>query len=104
MTWSALALPGWRLGQITERGGWPRGATTADLGRSWKDLPAGVGYGAAACGVVLLVLIVAAVIPVTNGFLDETGAIADSSAGEPEKRESAPGTPARLAAQSPGPG
>ena len=35
---------------------------------------AGCGYGAGAFGVVLLVLIVAAVIPVTNGFLHDSRA------------------------------
>jgi membrane protease YdiL (CAAX protease family) len=53
---------------------WAAGATAADLGLRRKDLPAGAGYGAAACGVVLLVLIVAAVIPVTNGFLHDSRA------------------------------
>jgi len=53
---------------------WTAGATTADLGLSRKDLPAGMGYGAAACGVVLLVLTVAAVIPMTNGFLHDSRA------------------------------
>jgi len=50
---------------------WAAGATAGDLGLSRKDLLAGVGYGAAACGAVLLVLIVAAVITVTNGFLHD---------------------------------
>ena len=47
------------------------GATRADLGLEPADMPAGVRYGAAAAGIVLLVLIVAATIPATNGFLHD---------------------------------
>jgi len=37
-------------------------------------VPAGLGYGAGAVGVVLLVLLVAALIPATNGFLHDSRA------------------------------
>jgi membrane protease YdiL (CAAX protease family) len=50
------------------------GATRADLGLEPADMPAGVRYGAAAAGVVLLVLIVAATLPETSGFLHDTRA------------------------------
>jgi CAAX protease family protein len=53
---------------------WTAGATRADLGLGQADMRAGVGYGAGAFGVVLLVLIVAALIPVTNGFLHDARA------------------------------
>jgi CAAX protease family protein len=53
---------------------WSTGATAADLGLRRTDLPAGLRYGAAALGVVLLVLVVAAVIPATNGFLHDSRA------------------------------
>jgi CAAX protease family protein len=53
---------------------WAAGAGAADLGLSRAALPAGVRYGAGACGVVLLVLIVAAVVPATNGFLHDSRA------------------------------
>jgi membrane protease YdiL (CAAX protease family) len=46
-------------------------ATRADLGLEPADMPAGARYGAAAAGIVLLVLIVAATLPATNGFLDD---------------------------------
>src|SRR5262249_60935454 len=38
------------------------------------DVPAGLCYGAGAVGVVLLVLLVAALIPATNGFLHDSRA------------------------------
>jgi membrane protease YdiL (CAAX protease family) len=53
---------------------WSAGATAADLGLSRTDMRAGLRYGAGAFGLVLLVLVVAAVIPATNGFLHDSRA------------------------------
>jgi membrane protease YdiL (CAAX protease family) len=53
---------------------WNAGATAADLGLGRPDVRAGLGYGAAAILVVLLVLLIAAVIPATNGFLHDSRA------------------------------
>jgi membrane protease YdiL (CAAX protease family) len=53
---------------------WTAGATRADLGLAPADMRAGVRYGACASGLVLLVLVVAAVIPSTNGFLHDSRA------------------------------
>ena len=53
---------------------WNAGATQADLGLRRADAPAGLRYGAAAFGAVLLVLVVAAAIPATNGFLHDSRA------------------------------
>jgi len=53
---------------------WSAGATRADLGLARTDMRAGLLYGAAAFGAVLLVLVVAAVIPATNGFLHDSRA------------------------------
>ena len=53
------------------------GATRADLGLARGDMRAGLLYGAGAFGVVLLVLVVAAVIPATNGFLHDSRAQID---------------------------
>jgi uncharacterized protein len=53
---------------------WTGGLTRDDLGLGWADVPAGLGYGAAAAGLVLLVLLIAAVIPATNGFLHDSRA------------------------------
>ena len=53
---------------------WTAGATRADLGLGLTDMRAGVRYGAAAAGIVLLALIVAAVVPATNGFLHDSRA------------------------------
>jgi uncharacterized protein len=53
---------------------WSAGATLADLGLGRTDVPAGLRYGAGAFGVVLLVLVAAAVIPVTNGLLHDSRA------------------------------
>jgi uncharacterized protein len=53
---------------------WTAGATRADLGLGRADRPAGLRYGAAAFGIVLLVLVVAAAIPATNGFLHDSRA------------------------------
>ena len=47
---------------------WTAGATRADLELDRTDVGAGLRYGAGAFAIVLLVLIVAAVIPATNGF------------------------------------
>jgi len=53
---------------------WSSGATSTDLGLGRADVRAGLLYGAAALGIVLLVLVVAAVIPATNGFLHDSRA------------------------------
>jgi uncharacterized protein len=53
---------------------WGAGATAADLGLGRSGVLAGLGYGAAACLAVLLVLLVAAVIPATSGFLHDSRA------------------------------
>ena len=53
---------------------WATGATLADLGLERQDLRSGVLYGAGVFGLVLLVLVVAAVIPATNGFLHDSRA------------------------------
>lgn len=53
---------------------WSARATLADLGLGRTDMVAGLRYGAGAFGIVLLVLIVAAVIPATNGFLHDSRA------------------------------
>ena len=53
---------------------WNARATLADLGLAPADVGAGLRYGAGALGLVLLVLIVAAVIPATSGFLHDTRA------------------------------
>lgn len=53
---------------------WSAGATLADLGLGRANAGAGVRYGAGAFGLVLLVLIVAAAIPATNGFLHDSRA------------------------------
>jgi uncharacterized protein len=53
---------------------WSTGASLADLGLGPKDIRAGLLYGAGAFGVVLLVLVVAALIPATNGFLHDSRA------------------------------
>ena len=53
---------------------WGNGATPADLGLGRSDMWAGLAYGAGACGVVLLVLVVAALIPAANGFLHDSRA------------------------------
>jgi membrane protease YdiL (CAAX protease family) len=53
---------------------WTAGATPADLGIDRTDAGAGVRYGAGAVGIVLLVLVLAAVISQTNGFLHDSRA------------------------------
>jgi membrane protease YdiL (CAAX protease family) len=53
---------------------WWAGATRADLGLDWADAGAGLRYGAGAFGIVLLVLVVAAAIPATSGFLHDSRA------------------------------
>jgi uncharacterized protein len=56
---------------------WRAGAALADLGLGRADVGAGLRYGAGAFGVVLLVLVLAAVIPATNGFLHDSRAQID---------------------------
>jgi uncharacterized protein len=56
---------------------WTARATLDDLGLEPAAMPAGLGYGAAAFGAVLLVLVIAAVIPATNGFLHDSRAQID---------------------------
>ena len=58
---------------------WSSGATRDDLGLGRADMGAGVRYGAGAFGIVLLVLLVAAVVPVTNGFLHDSRAHIDGA-------------------------
>jgi len=53
---------------------WFGGATLEDLGLGWADTREGLLYGAGAVALVLLVLVVAAVIPATNGFLHDSRA------------------------------
>ena len=53
---------------------WAGGLTRADLGLGWTEVPEGLGYGAAAVVLVLLVLVIAALIPATNGFLHDSRA------------------------------
>jgi membrane protease YdiL (CAAX protease family) len=53
---------------------WGTRASLPDLGLGWKDARAGLLYGAGAFGLVLLVLVVAAVIPATSGFLHDSRA------------------------------
>ena len=56
---------------------WSSGATLDDLGLGRAGIGAGLRYGAGAFGVVLLVLLVAAAIPATNGFLHDSRAQID---------------------------
>ena len=56
---------------------WRAGATRADLGLGRADLASGLRYGAAAFGVVLLVVLLAAALPMTNGFLHDSRAEID---------------------------
>jgi len=53
---------------------WTAGAMWADLGFDRTDVGAGLRYGAGAVGIVLLVLVLAAVIPSTNGYLHDSRA------------------------------
>lgn len=53
---------------------WRTGASLADLGLDRKDFRAGLVYGAVAFALVLLVLLAAAVIPATSGFLHDSRA------------------------------
>ena len=53
---------------------WGTRASLADLGLGRKDARAGLLYGVGVFGLVLLVLVVAAVIPATNGFLHDSRA------------------------------
>jgi uncharacterized protein len=56
---------------------WSSGATLDDLGLGRANIGAGLRYGAGAFGVVLLVLLAAAAIPATNGFLHDSRAQID---------------------------
>jgi uncharacterized protein len=56
---------------------WTAAATLTDVGLARADARAGLRYGAGAFGVVLLVLVVAAAIPATNGFLHDSRAQID---------------------------
>jgi membrane protease YdiL (CAAX protease family) len=58
---------------------WSSGATRDDLGLRRADMGAGVRYGAGAFGLVLLVLLAAAVVPLTNGFLHDSRAHIDGA-------------------------
>jgi CAAX protease family protein len=58
---------------------WSSGATRDDLGLGRADVGAGVRYGAGAFLLVLLVLLAAAVVPVTNGFLHDSRAHIDGA-------------------------
>jgi membrane protease YdiL (CAAX protease family) len=51
---------------------WRSGGSLADFGLDPKDARAGLLYGAAALGLVFVVLLVAALIPATNGFLHDS--------------------------------
>ena len=53
---------------------WAAGATPDDLGLGLAETWSGLVYGAAAAGVVLLVLLAAALIPATSGFLHDSRA------------------------------
>jgi membrane protease YdiL (CAAX protease family) len=53
---------------------WSCRAALADLGLRRVDLPSGLLYGAAAFGFVLAVLILAAAVPLTKGFLHDARA------------------------------
>jgi membrane protease YdiL (CAAX protease family) len=53
---------------------WSAGASRDDLGLGLADMRTGLGYGIGAVGIVLLVLLVAAVIPAANGFLHDSRA------------------------------
>jgi uncharacterized protein len=53
---------------------WAAGASRADLGLDPADMRAGLRYGAGAAGIVLLVLMVAAALPATSGFLHDARA------------------------------
>jgi membrane protease YdiL (CAAX protease family) len=53
---------------------WSTGTSCADLGLAPAAAPAGLRYGAAACALVLLALLVAAVVPATSGFLHDSRA------------------------------
>jgi membrane protease YdiL (CAAX protease family) len=59
---------------------WRAGASLVELGLGRDDLSAGLRYGFAAVGVVLGVLVLAAVVPATNGFLHDSRAEIDGGA------------------------
>lgn len=56
---------------------WTAGATFADVGLGRADMRAGLLYGVGAFGIVLVILMVAAAVPVTNGFLRDSRAQID---------------------------
>jgi CAAX protease family protein len=56
---------------------WGTGATRAGLGLGRTNMRAGLLYGAGAFGAVLVVLLLAAVLPATNGFLHDSRAQID---------------------------
>jgi membrane protease YdiL (CAAX protease family) len=51
-----------------------QGASVNDLGLGRADARAGLSYGAAAFGIVLVVLLLAAAVPAANGFLHDARA------------------------------
>jgi CAAX protease family protein len=53
---------------------WSAGASRDDLGLGLADARAGLAYGAGAAGIVLLVLLAAALIPAASGFLHDARA------------------------------
>lgn len=53
---------------------WRASATLADLGLSRADVGSGLRWGTGAFGIVLVVLVVAALLPATNGFLHDSRA------------------------------
>jgi CAAX protease family protein len=59
---------------------WRAAASLVELGLGREDLPAGLRYGLAAAGVVLVVLVLAAVVSATNGFLHDSRAEIDGGA------------------------
>jgi uncharacterized protein len=53
---------------------WASVATLDDLGLAARHVPAGVRYGLGALALVAMVLVVAALLPLTNGFLHDSRA------------------------------
>jgi len=53
---------------------WRASATLADLGLARADVGPGLRWGTGAFGIVLVVLVVAALLPATNGFLHDSRA------------------------------
>jgi len=58
---------------------WSSGATRDDLGLRRADMGAGLRYGTGAFLLVLLVLLAAALVPATNGFLHDSRAHIDGA-------------------------